>query len=243
MAEGEILRWGGVIAAAFGGSVVAAIAGTGGGVLLLPVLVWAFGVRAAVPMYTVCQLVGNLARVGWNWREVRLGVVGWFSLGAVPMAIVGGWLFTRIPDTGLLKLLGGFLLATVIYRWLNQRKARGFAMPWFAAIGAVFSFISALVGSAGPFLAPFYLAFGLVKGAFIGTEALGTAILHVVKLTTYQGLGAMDLELWMQGLILWPVMIGGTFVGKRILERLSVGVFLRVVEVAIAVFGIWFLLR
>jgi len=44
----------------------------------------------------------------------------------------------------------------------------------FAALGAVFSFVSALVGSVGPLMAPFFLAYGLGKGAYIGTEALAT---------------------------------------------------------------------
>ncbi|MCX7712661.1 MAG: sulfite exporter TauE/SafE family protein [Chthoniobacterales bacterium] len=239
----QIFKWLGVLAAAFVGATVAAIAGTGGGVLLLPVLVWAFGVRAAVPLYTVCQLLGNLSRVGWNWREIRLKVVAWFSLGSVPGAILGAWLFTQIPDVGLLKFLGAFLLATAIYRWFKPQQKAGFSAPWFVAIGSAFSLVSALVGSAGPFLAPFYLAFGLVKGAFIGTEALGTAILHIVKLSMYQGLGAMEPHLWLQGLMLGPVMIGGTYLGKQILEQLSTTTFLRIVEFAIAAFGIWFLFR
>lgn len=46
----------------------------------------------------------------------------------------------------------------------------------------------ALVGNAGPFLAPFYLSYRLVKGAFIVTEALGTAVMHIMKLGTYHEL-------------------------------------------------------
>jgi uncharacterized membrane protein YfcA len=55
---------------------LAAGAGFGGAVVLLPVLVWAFGVREAVPILTVVQVVGNGARVGFNRRELVGPVVG-----------------------------------------------------------------------------------------------------------------------------------------------------------------------
>ncbi len=65
---------------------LAAVAGFVGAVVLLPAPVWAVGVRDAVPILTVAQLVGNGARVWFNRRELDLRVAGWFALGAVPPA-------------------------------------------------------------------------------------------------------------------------------------------------------------
>lgn len=108
-------------------------------------------------------------------------------------------------------------------------------------IGAVFAVISAITGSAGPFLASFYLSYGLVKGAFIGTEALGTAVMHVMKLDTYHELGAISPAAWLNGIIIGPIMILASYIGKHVLERLSVRTFMIIVEVAIVGFGFWFL--
>ncbi|OHB73495.1 MAG: permease [Planctomycetes bacterium RBG_16_41_13] len=224
-------------------SVVAAIAGTGGGIILLPVLVAIFGVRDAVPMYAVAQLVGNLSRVGFNRRFIQFRVVFWFAIGAVPFSILGAWLFTKLPDTGLLRILGGFLICSVIWRHWRGRPVTGFGVHWFAPIGSMFSLISAISGSAGPFLAPFYLSYGLIKGAFIGSEALGTAVVHVVKLVSYQSLGAISSSTWVCGLSIAPAMILGSFVGKSILERLSIQTFMRIIEAVITGFGLWFLIK
>jgi len=235
--------WPLLILTAFVASLTAAVVGTGGGVLLLPVLVAAFGVRDAIPMYAVAQLIGNISRVGLNWNLIDRRVVFWFSLGAVPAAILGAWLFTRVGDTNLMKILGVFLLLIAIRMWRKRKAKRGFPLHRFAFIGAFFSLVSALVGSAGPFLAPFYLSFGLIKGAFIGTEALGTSILHVVKLLSYQSFGAMSDDILIHGCLLGPVMIVGSFCGKWVVDLISTEVFLRVVEVLIVSFGIWFLIR
>jgi uncharacterized protein len=238
-----IEQWPLLIAAAFAASTVAAIAGTGGGIILLPVLVSIFGVREAIPMYAVANLIGNLSRVGFNWPLIEFRVFAWFCVGAIPLAVLGSWLFTRIPDPGLLKLLGAFLLLSVLARRVFPVLRQRFRAFWFAPIGGVFSLISAIVGSAGPFLAPFYLSFGLVKGAFIGTEALGTAVMHITKLSGYQALGVMSQSIWLNGLVLGPVMILGSYTGMRILERIPARIFMVLVELVIAGFGLWFLTR
>ncbi len=224
-------------------SIMAAVTGTGGGIILLPVLVALLGVRDAIPAYTLAQFIGNLSRVWFNRREVELRVVWWFALGAVPMAVLGGVLFTRTSDQTLIRLLGVFLIISAIWRRVRANRPKGFPVQRFTLIGGVFAFISALVGSAGPFMAPFFLAFGLVRGGYIGTEALGTAIMHVVKMATYGAGEAFSLHAAAIGALLAPVMIGGSYLGKRVLDRLPDRVFVVVVELVLVVFGLLFIIR
>jgi hypothetical protein len=44
---------------------------------------------------------------------------------------------------------------------------------------------SALAGSVGPMVAPFFLARGLVRGAYIGTEAASAVVMHLTKLLVF----------------------------------------------------------
>jgi uncharacterized protein len=100
-----------------------------------------------------------------------------------------------------------------------------------------------LVGSAGPFLAPFFLAFGLTRGAYIGTEALATAIMHLTKMGTYGLGGVFAIHAVTMGPSLGPIMIIGSWLGKRIVDRISERLFIAVVDTALIVFGILFLIR
>src|SRR3970040_1523350 len=111
----------------------------------------------------------------------------------------------------------------------------------FAAIGAIFSFLCALPGSVGPLMAPFFLAYGLVKGAYIGTEALATVIMHVTKLVAYQGAAILTPRAMLAGLALGPIMIVGSYVGKRILDRLPERVFVYVIDAVLVGSGVWLL--
>jgi uncharacterized membrane protein YfcA len=87
--------------AAFALALVSAVAGFGGGVLLLPVFTALFGLRAAVPMLTITQLASNASRVWLNRTAIRWRIVGWFTAGAAPFAIVGGLLLAHAPMTAL----------------------------------------------------------------------------------------------------------------------------------------------
>jgi uncharacterized protein len=232
-----------LISAALAASTIAAITGTGGGLILLPAMTLLFGVRDAVPMFAVAQLIGNLSRVILNRREVKLPVAGWFALGALPMAVLGAIVFARAPEAGLVRMLGGFLILCVIVRHAQKKRLRDFSPRWFTPIGAVFAFISALIGTAGPFMAPFFLAFGLTRGAYIGTEALATLAMHAGKIPTYYITGTLSHIAIVVGLALGPVMIFGSWLGKCIVDRIPAKAFAIMIDIVVIAFGVMFLVR
>ena len=230
-----------VAGAAFVAATLAAVAGFGGAAVLLPVLVASFGVRDAIPILTVAQLIGNGSRVWFNRHELQLPVVGWFTVGAVPLAFVGGLLFASAPLSPLTRLLGLFLLLTVAWRHVRPGPPRRPPLRGFVLIGGLFSFLSALLGSVGPLMAPFFLAFGLVKGAYIGTEALCTVVMHVTKLVAYGQASILSARSVAIGVAVGPLMIAGSALGKRIVDRLPERAFVVIIEGVLVVAGVAFL--
>ncbi len=239
MTLGELVLLGGT---AFIASTLAAVTGFGGAAVLLPVLVAAFGVRDAIPILTVAQLIGNGSRVWFNRKELDLRVVGWFALGGIPLAFVGGLLFASAPLGALTRILGAFLLFVVAWRHLRPGPPRRIPLRAFAPLGAVSSFLSALLGSVGPLMAPFFLGYGLVKGAYIGTEALSTVVMHVTKLVAYGSTSLLTATSVATGLALGPIMIVGSFTGKRIVDRIPEHVFVAIIEGVLIVAGLTFLI-
>lgn len=224
-------------------STLAAIAGFGGAAVLLPVLVAFFGLRDAIPILTVAQLIGNGSRVWFNRHELDGRLVGWFALGAVPLAFLGGLLFARAPLPALTRLLGLFLILLVAWRHVRAGPPPRPPLRSFALLGAGSSFLSALLGSVGPLMAPFFLAYGLVKGAYIGTEALATVIMHVVKLIAYRQASLLSARPAIAGLALGPILIAGSYLGKRVVDRLPERAFVALIEVVMVGAGALFLLR
>ena len=237
----EALRLSLLAIVAFIAALLAAVTGFGGAAVLLPMLVFVFGVREAIPILTVAQLIGNGSRVWFNRHELNLAVVGWFALGGVPMALLGGFLFAHAPLAALTRVLGGFLILIVVIRHLRKLKAFRTPLKGFAVIGAGASFLSALLGSVGPLMAPFFLAYGLVKGAYIGTEALSTVVMHLAKLIAYRESAILPVHAILSGLALGPLMVAGSFAGKRVVDRLPERVFVRIIDLTLLAAGVLFL--
>lgn len=92
-------------------------------------------------------------------------------------------------------------------------------------------------------MAPFFLAYGLVKGAYIGTEALSTVVMHLTKLVAYRQTSILTRSDVVVGLALGPIMILGSFLGKRIVDRLPERVFVVIIEAVLVIAGLTFLIR
>jgi uncharacterized protein len=82
---------------------------------------------------------------------------------------------------------GAVVLLAVLYRHTRFGRDVRLDLRDFAWLGAAAGFFSALVGTVGPLVAPFFLTYGLSGGAYIGTEALTALTMHAVKLTVYGG--------------------------------------------------------
>ncbi len=230
------------ITAAFS-ALLASVTGSGGTTILLPVLVLFFGIRDGVAIITIANLAANLSRVVIHREEVVLPVVGWFALGAVPASLLGAYLFVIAPPDLLIRLLGVVLIGVALWRRLRPSPPTRQAVVWFLPIGTTFGFLEGIIGSTGPLMAPFFLAFGLMKGAYIGTDALATVAMQATKLSVFGSaelLGARELAI---GLALVPCMIAGTLLGRRILDRVSERAFSILVEIMIVAAGLNFLVR
>ena len=90
-------------------------------------------------------------------------------------------------------------------------------------------------------MAPFFLAYGLERGAYIGTEALSTVVMHIAKLIAYRQSAILPLHAVLAGLALGPIMVVGSFVGKRIVDRISERVFVAIIELTLLAAGVQFL--
>ena len=73
--------------------------------------------------------------------------------------------------------------------------------------------------------------------------SLLTVVMHVAKLVAYGGTSILTIDNVIAGLALGPIMIFGSFVGKRILDRLPERLFVLIIEATLIIAGLGFLIR
>jgi hypothetical protein len=236
------LGWTVLVVGALVGSLVGGVAGFGTGIIMLPLVAWAIGIRSAVPVLTVAMLVGNLSRIWWSRGEVDRKVVVRFTLGAVPATALGTALFAGAPAEWLGRFVGVFLISSVPLRRLLATDFFHMRLRYFPVLGTFIGLLSALVVTTGPLNTPFFLAYGLRRSAFVGTEAVCSMAMHLARGATLARYSLLTREAVIVGLVLGGTMFAGTWAARRLLERMSDRVFLGVIEGLLLLMGLHSLL-
>ncbi|MDA0265366.1 MAG: sulfite exporter TauE/SafE family protein [Cyanobacteria bacterium] len=217
------------------------IAGGGSPIILIPVITLLLGSQAVAPVITVGLLVGNLQRSCFFWSEIDWQVTAWYVPGAVAGALIGVYAFTQIHAEWLGILLGLALLAMVLNYWVSRwwQPWQGLTIrPWhFLPVAFLNAIGSGLIGSTGPIMNPIYLSYGLEKEAMVATKALNKTALHIVKLISYLGLGALDHTYLGYGLLMGMAAIPANWLGKQVLQRMTSEQFRQMVFALVAVSG------
>jgi hypothetical protein len=163
-------------AAGFGAGVFGSLLGLGGGVLIVPLLTFGFGLpfREAVGVSLVCVIVTSSAAAGVylerHLANMRLGML--LEVFTVSGALVGGLVAFLLPDRVLAGLFAILLVYTGVTMMLRgATAARGDAGPVAAAEGpagpaeAPGAFRAAL---GGPGYRPARLGVGIAGSLFAG---------------------------------------------------------------------------
>ncbi len=227
-----------IIAVGLVAGAISGIIGTGSSLMLMPVLIGAFGPLEAVPVMAVAALMANISRVVAWWREVDWRACGAYALTAIPAAALGARTLLVLPPRVIDIAIGSFLIAVIpLRRWMAARQFK-LGLWHLAVIGLLMGFATGIVVSTGPITVPIFLAYGLVKGAFIATEAAGSLAVYISKAVTFRALGALPLEVIAKGLLTGGTLMAGTFIAKPFVLKINPELFRTVMDGMLLVAGI-----
>ena len=204
--------------AALATSTLSGVMGMGGGILLLTVMAQFFPPATLIPLHGVIQLGSNGMRAALQCRSIDKKIAIQMVLGALVGAGVGSQVVIDVPVKLYSLILAVFI---IVFTWMPKLKRAPQIRHKFLILGAMASLGSLFVGAIGPLLAPFFLREGLSKEGIIATKAFIQGIIHALKIFIFMSLGFVFKEyaLLLFGMV--PMVFLGTWIGKKILYRVS----------------------
>ncbi len=232
------MTWLAVLALGLAAGTISGIVGFGASIMLMPALMFAFGPREAVPIMAIAALLANLSRVLVWWREIDWRANAYYCVTAVPMAALGARSLLVLDPRLVEGFLGAlFLVMIPARRWLLARGLR--VKPWhLTLVGAGIGFLSGMVASTGPINTPFFLAYGLVKGAYLATEALGSMAIGITKAMVFRRFDALPVETIVRGLLIGSSLMIGSRLAKDFVLRLDAERFRLLMDLLLAGAGL-----
>jgi len=210
-----------VLAVGLVAGTISGVVGFGSSLMLMPVLVIAFGPVQAVPIMGIAAIMANLSRILAWWRDVDWRACAAYAATGAPAAALGAATLLSLPPRLVEGALGAFFLLMIpARRWLAARAFR-LRLAHLALAGVPTGYLSGIVVTTGPITVPIFLAYGLAKGGFIATEAAGSLAVFAAKVAVFGGFGALPAKVVAEGLITGSTLMAGAFLAKRFVLKLD----------------------
>lgn len=203
---------------AFLSSVVSAVAGIGGGILLVGVMALYLPPQVAIPIHGVVQLFSNLSRALFLRHHIAWRYMKEFVGGALLGALLGLIFEPQLSKQSFMLLLGAFIL---IITWLPIKSIIAHLPGRFFSAGCLQVYLSLFVGATGPVSSALLVHEKIKHQAYVGTNATLMSCIHFFKIAVFLWLGFSFYEYILLTLAMVAASVAGSWVGSKITPCIS----------------------
>ncbi len=206
-------------------ALIAEIAGTlsgfGSSVLFVPIAAYFFEFHTVLGITALFHISSNLSKIYFFRKGINWKVVIWMGIPAVILVSFGAFLSKSI-DTRILETILAIFLIIFSVIFLFARNISFQIGRMNSMLGGVFSgFLAGLVGTGGAIRGMVLSAFNLSKATFISTSAFIDFGVDLSRGIVYTMNGFVTSSILPVVAGLLGVSFVGTYLGKRLLEKVS----------------------
>ncbi len=220
------LGWPMALALAAAGLIIGFSKTSFGGLGALAVALVALGMPARESTATVLLLllVGDAVAITLYRRDVHWRVLGQLLPSVIPGLLLGAWFINVVDDALMRRSIAVILLAMLGLRLLQARRPESSSPThWAFTVGAGIAagFTTMTANSAAPVMALYLLAKRFDKKRFVSTNAWFFVTVNLCKVPLTASLGLFTPYVLWVALAFAPAVLIGTFIGRRVLGRVS----------------------
>ncbi len=231
-------QWAWVLAASFAGAVIGGIGGFGTGVILTAVLVPLLGVKATVPTLALAGIIINAGRFWFYRADIDWRAAGRVLLGALPLLLLGTWLYARLDARPLGIVMGALVIASVpMRRWLKHRRFE-FGPRDQVVGGAVFGLANGMASGMGVILVSLLLGSGLSGTAVLATDAFVSILVDLFRALLFGRFSLLDAGTGLIGVAIGVATLPGSALAAWLVRRMHARVHTLAMEALIVVGGL-----
>lgn len=228
---------------AFAASILGGLSGYGTG-LILPIFVApVVGIANVIPVMAVGMAINNGSRCVAFWHDIAWAHARRVLLLGLPACLAGAYVYTLLQARWIAFALGTFLIASVPLRRMLGRGARSLGRRGETLAGGTFGFVNGGMTGTGPLLISILMSAGIGGAALIGTDAVVSVVMGLVKIATFGSLARLDADLAVAGLLIGACTAPGAFVARWLLARIPARIHAVVMEGIVVCGGAVFLWR
>lgn len=220
---------------AFFTSVVSAISGMGGGILLFSTMTFFLKLDVIIPIHGVVQFTSNGSRVFYLIKNVKLNMFLPYIFGALIGTTYAVYLKQHYTISTTIPL--SIVIILILYTVFKPKKMPQIKLPdWaFFIVGILNGLMAIFVGAVGPFLAVFFVRDDLSKEQVIANKASMQLFIHLLKFPAFFALGFSYFEYWSIWLPMIVVSVFGTKYGISVLKKIDDKIFILIFKSALVI--------
>lgn len=185
------------------------------------ILAHILSIKEAIPVMTCALILSHSSRVFLYWHEADWLLCRRVLLFGTPTILLGAYIFGFLDPQVIALIFALFLLTSFPLKyWTQKHKIKaGPKVLGFASV--VWGMLAGNVVGPGFFLAPFLLATGINRLTFVGSLAVITLVMNLLKLSVFSATELMNVRLFSLGVLIGIITIPGNFLGKYFLKRIG----------------------
>lgn len=216
-------------------SMVAAIVGFGGGMLLIAILPAFISPSLVIPIHGLVQLASNSSRMLFSLNNVRWELLPRFLVGSIIGALVIGYGLSHI-SMGYVPLAIGFYI--LLNLWSSKFSATVSRYESYYLVGFMQTGLGLVVGATGPLGLSILTKQLKSKDQIIATSSLFMAISHLAKIPVYL---AVTESLFSDLSVVAYMVIGavlGSFLGTKLRLSVNNDHIIKIIKVLLTLFAV-----